>query len=88
MDILKDHSDNSNGSSDISSDGDEDHIMLFPITDVDADASCESLADQHSTVGRVSHRHRHDSETEPVKAFITLRERRLLKVITAFTTFC
>ncbi|XP_059168099.1 eukaryotic elongation factor 2 kinase-like [Physella acuta] len=79
MDVLKDHSDNSNGSSDISSDGEDGHIMLFPITDVDADASCESLADQHSAVGRVSHRHRHDSETEPVKAFITLRERRLMK---------
>ncbi|XP_055874771.1 eukaryotic elongation factor 2 kinase-like [Biomphalaria glabrata] len=77
MESLKDdHSDHSNISSDLNSDDEGDHVMLFPITDVDVDASCESLADQRSSV---HHRERRESEDEPVKAFITLRERRLLK---------
>lgn len=79
MESLKDdHSDHSNISSDLNSDDEGDHVMLFPITDVDVDASCESLADQRSSV---HHRERRESEDEPVKAFITLRERRLLKVM-------
>ena len=70
------HRANSNRS-DCSSDGEDDHIMLFPITDIDIDASNESLADQCST----DNDHvRRDSDGEPVKALITLRERRLLKV--------
>ncbi|KAK3762128.1 hypothetical protein RRG08_024938 [Elysia crispata] len=60
--------------SDQSSDEEDDHIMLFPITDIDA--SCESLADQCSTD---IDNNRRDSDGEPVKAMITLRERRLLK---------
>lgn len=61
--------------SDYSSDGEEDHIMLFPITDIDA--SCESLADQRSTDNK---NHRKDSsEEESVQPMITLRQRRLLK---------
>ncbi|XP_005092965.1 eukaryotic elongation factor 2 kinase [Aplysia californica] len=65
-------------SNDFVSDGEDDHVMLFPITDIDFDASCESLADQQST-DNVRHRARQDSEGNADKPFITLRERRLLK---------
>lgn len=69
----------SDGSSDTSSESEDDHFMLFAITDVDADASCESLADQRSAPTNTP-LSRADSEEEPVRPLITLRERRLLKV--------
>ncbi|RUS71830.1 hypothetical protein EGW08_020415 [Elysia chlorotica] len=65
----------SSNHSNFSSDDEDDHIMLFPITDIDA--SCESLADQRSTDN--TNDRKNSTEEEPVRAMITLRERRLLK---------
>lgn len=68
---------NSNGNNmDYASD--DDDIMLFPITDLDVDASCESLADKKSAPEPP--RKRSDSDGQYSQPFITLRERRLLKV--------
>lgn len=69
----------SDGSSDGSSESEDDNFMLFPITDIDIDASCESLADQCSTTATTPSK-RQDIDEEPLRPFITLRERRLLKV--------
>jgi len=63
----------------VDSDEEDDHIMLFQITDIDA--SNESLADKHSTDHDLNdnlRRNRSDSDGL-VKPLVTLRERRLLK---------
>jgi elongation factor 2 kinase len=68
----------SSGSSDLSSESEDDNFMLFPITDIDFDASSESLADQYVTTNGSSCK-RQDNVGEQPKPLITLRERRLLK---------
>ncbi|CAG5126427.1 unnamed protein product [Candidula unifasciata] len=71
----------SDGSCDGSSESEDENFMLFPITDIDIDASCESLADQRSTTDTTPSKQ--EDIDEPLRPFITLRERRLLKAYSA-----